>query len=213
MYKNLKITAYLSSAVISDVHLPLDGIVLSLVMREKYGNEIVTFSNKLSNDIDVEIPFKKHFFEDGNWCYKCSFAEWNGIAKEEKSYFAKRFNAYRSDMIEFGKNKAQVEIAKGKYKNMFIEVYQRHAISVSWYCVGNKEKLEKLLPFCTNLGKKASQGNGSVLRFEIKEIENDYSIYKDLKLMRSIPNQNGIVYGLRPPYWLSDNQFLVELPK
>src|SRR5690606_11987587 len=127
--------------------------------------------------------------------------------------YSKRFDLKRSDLIDFGKKVAKVETARGAYKGYHIKVYYRHAQFVDWFCDGDKAEIEALLKFCTHIGKKTSQGWGSVLRWEVESWPQDWSIRCGRRLMRAVPvREKGYLYGVRPSYWLSRHQFPCLMP-
>jgi len=85
-----------------------------------------------------------------------------------------------------------------------------------WYVRGEKEQIKDLLNDITHIGKKAqSQGKGQVGKWIVEEVEHDYSVFKDGKLMKTVPleyfeateasmnNQMVLIESpFRPPYWL-----------
>lgn len=146
------------------------------------------------------------------WYYAASFAQWNGTIAEDSSHWTKRFDVSESHLIDFGNKKAQVVTARGAYKGYRMPVFYRHAISADWYVMGIKDEIENLLRFATHLGKKASQGHGAVLRWEVEPFHSDYSVYSPSGLMRAIPKRDGILHGIRPSYWVPKHQFPCILP-
>jgi CRISPR type IV-associated protein Csf3 len=100
-------------------------------------------------------------------------------------------------------------------------VFYRAALWVEWWCVGDQAMIEYLLSCVTNIGKKAAQGWGRVIRWEIESCEEDFSIWRDGELMRGIPGDDAMAdggvydfqhYGIRPSYWKSSNQMMLAMP-
>lgn len=214
-FQLLRIRAYLQTGVISDQFLPLDGIIYAQYVRDKIGER--NFSLPLENSVPesqkIDLPFRKANTKSECWFYKCSFAQWPQGTVEDQQTYSKRFDLKYSGLVNFGNKKAHVDNQRGAYKSYHIKVYYRHALYVEWYADGDKEALQHVLRFCTHLGKKTSQGWGAVLRWEITEWPEDWSIRgMGNRLMRSVPAERGILYGLRPSYWLPKHQYPCALP-
>lgn len=209
MFESLQITVYLQCGVVSNQFIPLDSILFSVAMRERYGTQDVTISGgKQESKADVELPFERRK-KLGEWYYACSFAEWPKQIADGSDHWNKKFD---SKYIEYLAENKKVIINRGQFRAYHMPVFYRHALSLTWYCVGDKKQIELYLPFITHVGKKYSQGWGRVLRWEIEQINYDWSEEKNGELMRSIPSEMGILYGIRPSYWLRENQVECKLP-
>lgn len=214
-FEPIRIRAYLQSGVISDQFLPLDGVIYYQLMREAFGENVYSLPNEvnLPSAHSITLPFLIENEGSEDWFYKCSFAQWSAEVIEDQQTYSKRFDLSRSGIVDFGKKKAHVDNQRGTYKSYHVKVYYRHSNFVDWYAVGNRQELEKILPFCTHLGKKVSQGWGAVLKWEVTPWEHDWSIYANSTLMRAIPTtSHGFIYGIRPSYWLPANQVNCTLP-
>lgn len=223
-FEPLRIRAWMQACVISDQFLPLDTVLYRNVVREQQGAQVVTYANRstVQEYTGLTLPFLKcgTHRDNNSWHYACSFAQFPQHTVEDKQTFNKRFAINRSDMIDFGKRKGQFEFAKGRYKQLHITVYCRSMLYIDWYAKGDKKELERLLPFCTHLGKKTSQGFGSVLRWDVKKWHADWSIRGERngrknQIMRAIPVRDGVspyTYGIRPSYWNERHQFSCLLP-
>lgn len=214
-YKPLRITAYLQTPVVSDATLPLDGILLYLTIREKFGFEVATLPQVPAKILDCRAPFDKYYRQlNGKnfWFYKCSFARWVGTTTENTDFWVKRFDEKYADIIDFKNRRGRIETKSGYFKGYRMPVFTRHALAVRWYAVGDMAEIKRLLPFCRSLGKKRSQGYGEVLRWEVESWHSDWSVYSPSGLMRAVPNEKGIVCGLRPPYWSPESQTICRLP-
>jgi CRISPR type IV-associated protein Csf3 len=216
--KNLVITAHLTSPVCSsDFYLPFDSLILALYMRSAYGQEMFSLSSFLTDDVREKVeratlPLEKRIV-NGELIYSASFCVWPDRCAMTKAFYNKTFDLEHSDYINL-RASGKIDTSRGRYKKYHNSIYIRHAQSVKWYCVGEKDEIESLLSDCTNIGKKASQGYGLVKRFIIEETEQDYSLYDaEGNLIRTLPDPNArSVYGIRPPYWLPENQALCHLP-
>src|SRR5690606_12475999 len=128
------------------------------------------------------------------------------------TFYVKKIDIKYAGLID--RKHKKIETARGRYKPYHLNVYYRHSLYVDWFCVGNKEDIERLLRFCTHLGKKTAQGWGSVLRWEVIEWPEDWSIRgQNGKLMRSVPVLgDGFLYGVRPSYWNERHIFPCKMP-
>lgn len=213
----LHVRAYLQTPIMSDVSLPLDAIVFNQFVRDKIGPKTHTFSREstVPNFSGFNLPFLKRNINCPEWYYACSFAVWPEHTKMGKHEYAKRFDfADAVDRVDFGGKRGKVETSRGEFKNYFVKEYTWSCLYVDWYCRGNKKELEMILPFCTHIGKKSSQGCGAVLRWEINETDRDWWKENDNgELMRAIPCKDGLfTYGIRPSYWLPKHQFNCKMP-
>lgn len=203
-FKQLRIRAYLSSGVISDQYLPLDGILYYHLVRQKMGREEITKpgESNVREGASITLPIKKGGAKDHTWYYNCSFAQFPKNTVEASSFKVKTGDWIRhSRYLKSGK---KIDIQRGKYKNAHIKLYYRHCTHIDWYCVGNPVDIAKLLQFCTHIGKNSGDGWGEVLKWEIIDWPENWSIKNDKgELMRAVPayKGDGILYGLRPSYW------------
>lgn len=232
-FEPLKITAWMQTPVITDAWLPIDAIVYYHAMADQNGPQIATMAgahNAPTGDQQSYMPFRRCGLDwqswryadgaplycdhpayrvrnrDVRWYYAASFAQW-GPHVDGMDHWNKRFDVAHADLIDFGTKRGNVIVEQGQYKAYHMPVYYRSALWVSWYVVGDREELHRLMPHITNLGKKAAQGWGAVLRWEIVPWPHDWSVYgPDGAVMRAVPAQDGILTGFRPSYWLPKNQ-------
>ena len=216
-FEPLRITAVLQSPAICDETLPIDAIIYFTAMRERYGEQVVTYSggNHPNAVAGVQLPLARVEEEGPMWFYAASFAQWGSGMTEGQDHWNRRFDISTVDLVDWKGKKARVDLASGPYKSYHMPVYYRHALSVSWYVFGHRASIERLLAFTSNLGKKVSQGWGAVLRWEVERIAEDWSVRgAGGRLMRAVPSGNGagILTGFRPSYWLPKNQAKCLMP-
>lgn len=224
-YQSLRVRAYFRSAVVSDPWLPLDGALFYQHVRRDLGAQQMTTSGlsplaqPKGNEIKGgRLPIAIVHAKD--WYYRCSWAQW-GPYVEGQDYWSKRFDQTHASLIDFRGRRGKIDIRLGAYKAYRMPMYYRSVLWVDWYCYANLDALSPLVHITTHLGKKTSQGWGRVLRWEIEPVDEDYSIWKEGKLMRGIPlyhlpkdkapDRLG-EYGIRPSYWDWRNQMQLELP-
>lgn len=217
-FRPLRIRAYLQSGVISDPYLPIDAILYSAACRDSIEAHHVMSrpgESSVRESLGVKLPIRKANTKHDTWFYKSSFAQWPRNTIEDSQAYSKRVNVKRTNLIDFGKKKGKIETARGRYKGYYIKVYYRHCLHLDWYVDGDKEAIERLLAHVTFIGKKASQGWGSVLSWQVEAWPEDWSVRNGQgELVRSVPiDKPSFIYGLRPSYWNPKHQFNVVLPR
>lgn len=214
--EQMRITAHLRTAVISDGYLPLDGILYASMIRQTFGAEEVTIPGDMAQwgGGHVSVPLQRKA-QSGQWFYACSFADWGARWVDDRGFWVKRFDQAYSDMIDFGGRAGRVDTSAGTYKGYNMPVFARHALCVRWYAVGDMQRVSDLLADVTHIGKKPAQGWGRVNGWEIEPWPDDWSVRRGGQLTRAVPAvpaASGMLYGIRPPYWRAGNQCLCEMP-
>ena len=215
----LKITAYPECGIICDRYLPIDSIIDRQCNREAFGHEDVTVPGEVLEPqleaVRERMPIKRIRFTTSDqrrreYYYSASFAEWSH-AIEGQDHWVKKFDSKLIDLLERRKM-ARLNVASGRYRGYHMPVFYRAACAVSWYVVGDGDRIMQLLSTLTHIGKKTSQGWGAVSRWEIKPWPEDWSLYRNGHVMRAIPAETGTLYGYRPSYWLPRNKTPCLLP-
>lgn len=92
---------------------------------------------------------------------------------------------------------------------------------ITFYAVGHKKELQELLDLMIGVGKKTAMGFGIVDKWEIEEIDEDYTTeHPEYGLMRPIEVEKAekkyncpiMEYGVKPPYWKVKNMRLCYVP-
>lgn len=221
----LRVRAWLRTPVVADEWLPLDGLLLYQHTRADLGAADATISGaSLLAQPKGEImrggrlPLK--YVHGKDWYYQCSWAVW-GPYVDSQDYWSKRFDATHADLVDFRGKRGRVDTSSSAYKAYRMPLFYRSAQWVDWYCVGDIARLLPLLYMTTHLGKKNTQGWGRVMQWEITPVIDDWSIWRNGKLMRGIPPyhlpadihaENLVLYGVRPPYWDKRNQIALVMP-
>lgn len=211
MFEPLKITARPRVGIECDAFLPIDAILHYAAMRRRYGPQMLTTPGRAPDVAAVELPLDRRGEGDG-WYYAASFAVWGPHADYE-SFWVKQFDRKPSDLIDFDGRRGNVIIEKGRYKSYHMPTFLRHALWVSWYVVGDRAEIASLLAPMTHVGKKTAQGNGRLNGWAVEPWPEDWSESgPDGRLMRAVPDPAGVLYGVRPSYWLAENQMPCRLP-
>lgn len=211
--ERMRITAHMRTGIISDNCLPIDGILHSAMMYQTFGAEEFTVAGEspLFGGNHGSIPLDRGSIA-GTWFYKASFAQWESPYIDDRSFWVKRFDHDHSDLVNFGKKRPSIITAEGAYKGYNVPVFLRHTLAVRWYAVGNIDRVRQLCACVTHIGKKSTQGWGRVNRWEVEPWAQDWSVYRNGEAMRSVPSAEGVLYGVRPPYWMAKNQTSCRLP-
>ena len=219
MLEPLLITAYMQSPVAGDFSLPLDAILYYQAHREVLGPQVATVpgAHVAEGVGSAALPIaKQRVIRDGKrsreWFYRASWARWP-LATEGIDHWNCRFDFQLESLVDFGGRKARVEIGSGRYRSYHQPIFYRHAVAIEWCVVGDCAAIERLLSCCTHIGKKVSQGWGSVLKWMVEPTADDWSVRDSAgRPTRAIPSDGGILSGYRPSYWSPRNQALCELP-
>jgi len=216
-FEPMRITAQLGCGVVSDATLPIDSILYYIAMRKAHGPQDATEPGGHSGTSPLKVSMPLKLINPGpKWYYAASFAQWSEPVAEMTDYWNKRFDQQYSDIVDFGGRRGKVLVEQGKYRAYHMPMFTRHALTVTWYAVGNIEAITKLLRFMPYIGKKTAQGEGEVLRWTVEKWPHDWSVLKDGKLIRAIPtddNQNGFYCGFRPSYYMRSNMAYCYIPQ
>ena len=171
--------------------------------------------------VDERMPLVKA--EIGGEWYWAASSPCYSYATEVTDKFRKRWApGIDSPTPNWGKRKAKWSGSEGHEKAYDLPLYVRITDQVTWYVVGNRNKVDALLQGCTGIGKKRAHGHGQVTKWEVKEIGNDWHLFgPNGELMRPIPltalPETPIDFairdwGWRPPAWLPANKTRCAMP-
>lgn len=152
------------------------------------------------DDIPEEcpLPLKKHTLKGGKWVWSGSALFPEGPQGEDLQFWRKRFRQDCADLTNGSPN-----IREGTYRdwNMPIPLVLTHKM-IAYGSGGRRQCLKLLRRDIKSLGKKRAYGLGKVTKIEAIEIGKNYSIEKDGRAMRWLPNEKGSrLVRLAPPYW------------
>lgn len=212
----LRVTCTALSPIACDGHLPLDGLLADLWMRENHPELYWGDTVRVKEDLILaDIPVERRGHDE--WYYACSFVQttWHNVPP---AYWHKRNTI--AEQIRYIQ-KGTVNLAQGATKAYRMPLFQMMpGDTLTWYLVGDAEWIATRLPLLVAIGKKHGTGHGRVANWQVEPAEADYSVVKDDRLMRAVPIGDlppGVEYvaahyGLRPPYWYSPHQMAVALP-
>lgn len=139
-------------------------------------------------------------------------------------YYNKRPDFFASDKLDYlDEDKGVISDSAGVYrayrKPQLIRTVKNGIIS--FYAIGHKNEVQELLDLMIGVGKKTAIGFGFVSKWEVEEIENDYTTeHPKYGLMRPIEVEEAthkyfypvMMYGVKPPYWKAKNARLCYVP-
>jgi len=223
-FEPLAVRARLRTPVVCDEWLPLDGILLYQAHRDLDGDRALTLPGAYTTSGVAALPVKKHHWGKGDFYYRSSFAQW-GPYVDGRDHWNKRFDAGFADLVDFKGRRGRVIIEQNTYKAYHVPVYYRSALFVEWYCLADRQAISHLLSTATHIGKKISQGWGRVVSWSIEPVQDDWSVWREEKLMRGVPVEEFAetghafpigariaLYGVRPSYWKAGNQIQLVMP-
>lgn len=206
MFEPLRITAWLQCGVNGEKQFPFDQILFHLAMRDAYGVEPA--STPLA-ELGVEaVPLPLSVCNPGpQWYYAASHAQWSLPYAEMTTYWHKRFDISFVELLDPRGKQRTIRVDAMRFKSYRMPQFLRHALSVTWFAVGDRIEIARLLRLLTHIGKKTSQGDGAILETHLEPWPEDWSVWgPQAKLMRNIPADYGPIMGIRPSYWDRINQ-------
>jgi len=145
---------------------------------------------------DMPLPLEREEVA-GEWVWKASavFAEWQGRTQVE----VRRMTA-TDQMLRWSED-AVVNISSGQFKGMDLrhEAYWPKGALLTWYAVGDIDRVRELLGSITAIGRVRNHGHGKITDdgWAVIEDENARQLWK----RRNMPSENGTPTPIRPPYW------------
>jgi len=201
---------------------PLDSILAAAWMRRNHPEAFYNAgSHMLANELIIaDLPFARRGAGE-DWYWACSFNAETPL-HEYVMYWHKRFDDHLEKYIDFGRRRGKVDTKSGKYKAYRMPLVIQLFDQLTWYAVGDLEDVLKLCSTVTHIGKKSAQGLGAVDYWTVEPWPEDWSEFRDGRLMRAIPVELGLPegvtgrmtqQGIRPPYWHSEHQRVCYTPE
>lgn len=195
-----------------------DSIVSYLCIRDVLGESFWSLpTNHIVDLTNLDVPLERT--ED---IYHASVGILNNPVLKKTTIY-KRFTDYESNTLHNSVNKGRVRTNAGYYKDAMINLPSVVTDKIIFYCKGDKQELTYLLHHLHHIGKKAAYGGGEIKSIHIKGIEEDYSFYKEGKVMRplpigfmDIPVYEGMVWRnctYKVPYWDNSQSTMCVVPE
>jgi len=213
MFQNFKLIFKMRTPIATNSEINFDALLSFCICKKETCENFFVFSGKQDDleDLDLNIldeKFGVYTASSGIGYYREFFGSWK-----------KQFCYENDNLIDFRNVKKRIDIGCGHFKAYNMPLELRAYENILFYVRGDKEKILDLINnHLFNIGKKASQGFGEINEFEAVDMEEDYSIFKDGRLMRPIPmteetvneclHRNTkfriILRPKKPPYWRQD---------
>ena len=167
----------------------------------------------------VGLPLKQ--LEGNRW------AASKGVYEQTDSvieHYNKRPDFFAGDKLDYlGMDKGLISDSVGlyrAYRNPMLIRTVKDGI-ITFFAVGHKDEVLELLNLMVGMGKKVSMGYGVVTKWEVEDIDADYTTWHPkYGLMRPIEVEKSdkhydapiMQYGVKPPYWKPKNLRLCYVP-
>lgn len=198
--------------------LHLDSILSYLCLRDAL--EDLFYCMPTGETIDVsllDLPLKR----TGD-VYHSSVGIYSDNSRLYRDTIYKRFTDKETYKLSKRQQKGRIKTNQGHFKDFMINLPILITDKITFYCNGDKNELERLLSHLTNIGKKTSIGSGRIRNINITETSEDYSFYKENRIMRPIPATmdipvfEGMIFQqqpYKPPYWDKNNVCMCIVPE
>ena len=144
------------------------------------------------------------------WCASMVHAEWSLHTRVEvrKRTAVEHMQRYT--------DAGDVETGSGRFKPADLALPARYASRLVWYARGKPDRVRAMLELVTSLGRKRGHGNGAVLRWEVETMADDWSVMRNGRLTRAMPDGYAPgrrrMGGIRPLYWHRSRQMALVVP-
>jgi hypothetical protein len=220
----LLITLRLGSPFAVTGWLPLDGTLHWLVKRDLSPEEFEAMCAEAAaagldeENCDVPLPLDEREAA-GRHYWAASFGAWQGI--ESVTRWHKRWDEQHDDLVDFDKRPAKVFLRGGHFLTRQMPLVIHSAPEITFWAMGNRAEVQRLLGSCNHIGKAAASGYGRIRDVLVEPRANDRSCWREGWPTRAIPVGGGeglpaerLAYtGYRPPYWWPANQATCLAPE
>jgi CRISPR type IV-associated protein Csf3 len=191
---------------------PRDGWPVVLQYRRETPTGTVWTGCLDDGKVNYVLPVKRSGHRgDPDWLWHCSWAVFPRGYELDRTHWNKRFDggdAALDHYLTFGGRSERINPKAGRYRSYHQPLPLLIAPLVEWYCLGAADGLTLLLAQITHLGKKRGYGNGEVLRWELWPLREDWSLWRDGRPMRALPDGPWFAsrdyrrgrYAIRAPY-------------
>jgi hypothetical protein len=128
------------------------------------------------------------------WCASAAVADWVTHGKIE---VRKRPDIQR--MMRYATSPS-LHLGAGPHKAFDVPYPTSFAFTIEWYARGDRASCAEMLADVTHVGKKHKLGFGKVLRWDVEDMDDDWSVAKDGVLTRRMPRDDGRMAPIRAPY-------------
>lgn len=167
--------------------------LLAWVLAPKQGLRHVTRDEKPGI---VQLPLRRRRIGE-HWVWRASALFPEGEAIESVWRWRRRFRHHRADLVP-----GRIDTSGSIYRDWDTPIPLVHVRKMVAWADGSRRHVKKLLREVRYLGRKRAHGHGKVLRIEVDEVQEDYTLVRDGRAQRWLPDENGVrEVRLWPPYW------------
>lgn len=173
----LQIRAHLASSAASAAPwgVALDGLLASELWQDRKAlraaqNLPIPYMSDAEVPEDLALPLARCAGAGGDgwhWAATCAFPE--GAAEVDVHHWTSRFD-HRAAEQAVGTLPNTVSDRQGRYQARRMPLITTPSPSLVWWAVGDPSRIRELLTPIVAIGKKRSQGEGHILRWEIQAI-------------------------------------------
>ena len=183
--------------------LAFDGILAHLINRELRGESYYTLPSKevvsqtfLYRGSVMPLARSRDVFHG-------SVAQFDTTVVSATTIY-KRFAEPYCHLIKT--KKKYVNVASGLYKAYAMKMPYVPARTATFYVRGDLHEILRLLSYLPGLGKKVAYGWGMIKSVSVEETDENYSLIKDGKAMRPLPewladSNEKMMLAYKSPYW------------
>lgn len=197
MMRPLKITFHLDgSGVYYD---PAEPIMLDALLAVCCARHHVHGEPPARSEPPFDIPLPLSKWRDGDeWGWSASALFPEGPTADSIVHWRKRLRHNRIEITQGSPN-----TTNGVYRDWNMPLPLLLTRKMVAFAHGEAREIRHELKRGIRwLGKKRAHGHGRVVGIEVEQIDQDYSIERDGKLMRWMPSERGTrLVRPRPPYW------------
>lgn len=198
-HESLKITFKLGSPYVTTDYIFFDSLINSAVWQDVMGDRAFNIPENKTDIFHIPLPIKLIGKTEPFYAASIGFPKQavEGTARWRK----------QTDI----ESKKKIRIGSGEYKRYDMPMPYTSAEEIVFYVNGNKAEITRLLQYIPGIGKKRSQGYGTIREKAVETSEHDWSVIRDGVPMRPIPASEAVVFNLKcdiemffsanPPHW------------
>lgn len=146
--------------------------------------------------VDLPMPLARRGIGD-TWVWAASALFPAGQTAETLTHWRKRL---RQGRIELTRGSPNLQNGTWRDWQMPLPLLITHRMEA--WAIGDRRDLLKLLRRVPALGKKRAHGHGRITGVEVERVGDDYSLVREGRAMRWLPDARGTrLVRPRPPYW------------
>lgn len=218
----LRVTAHLRSGVSMDrpYGLELSGILITQARRVRKMEIANASGSALRSDADSEdpedypLPLARCIGDDDwYWATSCAIPDIDpDEAPESRTFFQVVDSRHARDFAQ--RPIPEIHARKGSYRDVMMPSHVLLASTLTWYAVGDRERIGRMLNTVRAIGRRRATGEGVVREWSVEAIEGDpwrtLHLGRGQELIRPCPveiaDDLGVdyrlgFYAVRPPSW------------